>query len=206
MSSLQVFFLLAGEFSRLHVFSQSCKARPSIESLLFVFPRELKFFVFSPKPAKLDRLSAHVHNPSAKVCSHHLWRCTGSQPRGRTGWSTWSIGGAHGPVEGFIEKVSQTTHGQASWWRLWHFHHALMSSKVLVAMLPASPNLSAMLIISQSSWWSRKEVGLLVSALHIGEGRCSFTMLSISFEGETGLRGSLGTELSCLGKGVMQVK
>lgn len=153
----------------------------------------------SPKPAKLGLLSAKAHIPSTKVCSHHLWRCMGSQPWVRKGWSTWSIAGAHGPVEGFIENVSQTTHGPAFLWRLWHFCHPLMSSKVLVAMCQPLSYADYLSLLGET----RKKCLLTTVLRKAGaHSLCSRFPLREKLW-VRGKWGYLGTELSCLRRRVM---
>ena len=79
-----------------------------------------------------------------------------------------------------------------------------MSSKILAAMLPASPNLLAVLIISVFSV-GQEEVGLLVTVLHIWRRQAlTFSILFNFLRGR--IVGQEGLELSCLGRGVTQEK
>lgn len=109
--------LLQGEFLRVYASFQPGKARSSVKSLPLGFPRAVPWnapaSVFSPSPAGLGRFSACVHNSATNACS-------GSQPRGRKGCSTWSSGFAHRVAGASTAEVSRRAHKLSSWWSLQH--------------------------------------------------------------------------------------
>lgn len=111
------------KFLRSYAFSWSCKARPAVESLLFIFPRVVlnaQVCALSSKYTELGQLSVYTHKLSAQTVivlggMHGMLAIGKSVCGGELCGVLWVL---VGQLVGSAGEASPVAHGWTLWWKL----------------------------------------------------------------------------------------